>query len=385
MISRNGAPPQVIDRASLNALIERLRAEGYDVIGPRVRDGAIVYESLETGEALPAGWVDEQEAGSYRLVRSAGEAVFAHTVGPQGWKRVLFPPRQQLWEGKRQGAQFTIEPAAQPVRPTALLGVRACELAAIAIQDRVFLEGPFVDSGYAARRASLFIVAVNCGRSAATCFCVSMKTGPSVETGYDIALTELCGEGRHDFVVQSGSERGAALLGRLQSRPALPQDLAAAEAAVERAAAGQVRAMHPQAESVLKGNLTHRRWVEVAQRCLACSNCTMVCPTCFCSTVEDVSDLDGERIARERRWDSCFTLEFSHINGGSIRRDTASRYRQWLTHKVAHWHDQFGTSGCVGCGRCITWCPVGIDITEEVAAIAASPAVPSASASGEKR
>ena len=284
----------------------------------------------------------------------------------------MFPPRQQLWQGERAGSQFTIEPAQIDAPPTALLGVRACELAAIAIQDRVFLEGAYVDKGYAARRASLFIVAVNCGRATATCFCVSMKTGPRAESGYDLALTELCDDTRHDFVIEAGSERGAALMARLERRPAARADIEAAAAAVERAAASQVRKMAPDAEHVLKANLEHDRWAVVAQRCLACTNCTLVCPTCFCSTVEDVTDLTGEHVERQRRWDSCFTLDFSYIHGGSIRRDTASRYRQWLTHKLATWHDQFGTSGCVGCGRCITWCPVGIDITEEARAIRAS-------------
>jgi len=95
----------------------------------------------------------------------------------------------------------------------------------------------------------------------------------------------------------------------------------------------------------------------------------MVCPTCFCSTVEDTTDLSGLHAERWRKWDSCFTLDFTYIHGGSIRREGASRYRQWITHKLAHWHDQFGSSGCTGCGRCITWCPVGIDITEEARAI----------------
>ncbi|MGP6190362.1 MAG: 4Fe-4S dicluster domain-containing protein [Vulcanimicrobiaceae bacterium] len=376
---------EVIDRSGLDALIAGLCDDGYRVIGPQAVDGAIVYEPLESGDALPAGWRDEQEPGRYRLVRGPDQAVFAHTLGPQGWKRVLFPPRQRLWEGERHGSQFTVEPAETPAPPTVLLGVRACELAAIAVQDRVFLEGPFVDKGYAARRAALFIVAVNCGRSVSTCFCVSMETGPKARAGYDLALTELCDDARHDFVVEAGSERGAALLRRLERRPALAQDLEAAASAVEAAATSQVRSMHPDAERVLKANLEHRRWTEVAQRCLACTNCTLVCPTCFCSTVEDVTDLSGDHIARERRWDSCFTLEFSYIHGGSIRRDGASRYRQWLTHKLAHWHDQFGSSGCVGCGRCVTWCPVGIDITEEVAAIAAGAAVPAGSPPGEKR
>jgi Fe-S-cluster-containing hydrogenase component 2 len=118
-------------------------------------------------------------------------------------------------------------------------------------------------------------------------------------------------------------------------------------------------------------NLEHPRWDDVAERCLSCTNCTLVCPTCFCFAVEDVNSLDGERAERTQRWDSCFTLGHSMLHGaGSVRGDTRSRYRQWLTHKLSTWWDQFDESGCVGCGRCISWCPAGIDLTEEVAAIA---------------
>jgi ferredoxin len=124
---------------------------------------------------------------------------------------------------------------------------------------------------------------------------------------------------------------------------------------------------------LLAATLDHPRWDDVASRCLTCTNCTLVCPTCFCSTVEDVTDLTGRTAERWRRWDSCFTLGHSYLHGGSVRSTARDRYRQWLTHKLGTWIDQFGHSGCVGCGRCITWCPVGIDITEEVAALGAAP------------
>jgi formate hydrogenlyase subunit 6/NADH:ubiquinone oxidoreductase subunit I len=134
---------------------------------------------------------------------------------------------------------------------------------------------------------------------------------------------------------------------------------------------------------LLYENFEHPRWDNVAARCLSCANCTMVCPTCFCTTVEDVSDISGNHAERWRRWDSCFTQSFSYIHGGSVRTSAKSRYRQWMTHKLASWTDQFGTSGCVGCGRCITWCPVGIDITEEVRAIRESIVHPTPASKGD--
>ena len=122
-------------------------------------------------------------------------------------------------------------------------------------------------------------------------------------------------------------------------------------------------------KDILMNNLKHPRWDEVADRCLSCGNCTMVCPTCFCHHEKETIALDTSSSEHTREWDSCFSSGHSYIHGKVVRDETKYRYRQWLTHKVATWWEQFDTSGCVGCGRCISWCPVGIDITEEVAAI----------------
>jgi len=359
----------VIEPEALEGLVGALRARGYTVVGPTRRDGAIVYGELASAADLPAGWTDVQEAGSYRLERRDDEARFGYAVGPHSWKQLLFPPRVRLWRARRADGGLEVEEERPAEGPYAFLGVRSCELHAIAIQDRVFLGGAHADGDYAARREGAFVVAVNCFEPGGTCFCVSMGTGPRVESGYDLALTEIL-DGTHRFLVEAGSERGADVLGELPRRPADGEDEAAAGRAVEGAAERMGRTLDARdLRDLLAGTLEHPRWDDVAERCLTCGNCTLVCPTCFCSGVEDVTDLAGTESERYRSWDTCFSVRHSHIHGGDIRPSGRSRYRQWLTHKFGTWHDQFGSSGCVGCGRCITWCPVGIDVTEELAAL----------------
>jgi ferredoxin len=361
----------VLDLSGLRALVEVLRERGYRVVGPTVRDQAIVFEEIESVDELPAGWTDEQDGGTYRLHRRDDGALFGYAVGPHSWKPFLFPPRTRLWRATRRGDGMEVSEE-QPERAPryAFLGVRGCDLAAIGVQDRVFLQGSYPDPTYAARRSGAFIVAVNCGTPAATCFCTSMGTGPRAGAGFDLALTEVVDGVWHEFVVEVGSDQGAEVLAALPSQPARAEQERAADAVLERAAARMGRRMDTTGiKQLLYESYEHPRWDDVASRCLACGNCTMVCPTCFCSTVEDTTDLTGEHAERWRRWDSCYSLDFSHLGAGSVRASTRARYRQWLTHKLATWIDQFGTSGCVGCGRCITWCPVGIDLTQEVGAI----------------
>jgi sulfhydrogenase subunit beta (sulfur reductase) len=371
----------VIERDGLDALIRLLAAHGYTVIGPRLGDGAIIYDEIRDGAQLPTGWTEVQQPGSYQLQRRSDHAVFGFAVGPHSWKKFLHLPVLRLWRAQLQG-DGSISTAADsaPAPKLAFIGVRACDLHAIAIQDKVLIGGAFRDPSYAARRERAFIVAVNCTTAGATCFCVSMGTGPRAEAGYDLALTELLADGRHEFLVEIGSARGREVIAQIPSHPASDADRQSANEASARAAAQMGRQLDTTGiRELLLDNLEHPRWDNVAERCLACGNCTMVCPTCFCTTVEDHTDLAGGVAERVRTWDSCYTLEFSHLHGGSVRSSIKSRYRQWLTHKIATWWDQFGTSGCVGCGRCITWCPVGIDLTEEVLAIRAEQPVGSTS------
>jgi ferredoxin len=359
-----------IDRADLDDLFDILRESGYELIGPSVHDGAIVYDRIEASDDLPVGWTDDQDAASYRLARRDDQACFGFVVGPHSWKRYLFPPEVRLWSATRSQDGFAFKSDRDAPR-LALIGVRACELAAIGIQDAVFTGREHRDADYASRRDNIFLVAVNCTEAGGTCFCVSMGTGPTARSGYDLALTEVVEDGQHYFVLRGGSETGTAILERLgRARPAAEAELAFATRAEQRASAQMGRRMETDGlPKLLRQVARHPHWDDVAERCLSCANCTLVCPTCFCHNVEDVVDLTGENAERWRHWDSCFNGDYSYIHGGKIRPSIRGRYRQWLTHKLGTWHDQFGTSGCVGCGRCITWCPVGIDITAEVRAL----------------
>jgi ferredoxin len=361
----------VVPPAELDTLIQYLREQGYHVLGPTVRDAAIVCDEVTTLADLPRGWVDDQQPGRYRLEQHNHDRLFDYVVGPSSWKRTLYPPRTTLVQARRVEGTIALEDVSPPVTRYAFLGVRPCELAAIAVQDRIFLEGPWVDPVYQANRDDNFLVAVNCAVVGGTCFCVSMQTGPRAQTGYDLALTELP-DGA--LLVEVGSEKGERAIGHLTGRRATEADLAQAQAISEAAARQMGRTLPTDGlQALLYANYDHPQWERVAQRCLSCGNCTLVCPTCFCTTMEDTTDLTGAMAERIRSWDTCFGNDFSYIHGGAVRTNTRARYRQWLTHKLATWVDQFGSFGCVGCGRCITWCPVGIDITEEVAAIRHQP------------
>jgi ferredoxin len=357
-----------IERDALHELIQTLRREKYTVIGPTPRAGAIVLDEITSASQLPIGKTDEQSPAQYRLKERTDQACFSFSVGPHPWKRYLFPPVLRLFTANRNGNGFQVSDGATVQKDGqrfALLGVRACDLSAIQIQDQVFGGGTYKDPSYLQARSQAFLVAVNCTRAGGTCFCSSVRTGPRARTGFDLALSEVI-DNEHYFIVEVGTERGEEVMSSVSRRLAGDNEVEKADRLIRAAAQLTGRSLEPDnTREILYQNTDHPRWDVVAARCLSCANCTMVCPTCFCATVEDTTDLTGTEAQRTRKWDSCFTMDFSYIHGGSVRPSSKGRYRHWLTHKLASWVDQFGTIGCVGCGRCITWCPVGIDITEE--------------------
>ena len=353
----------LLSRADFPHLLTAPRQTGYRTLGPVVRDGAITCDEISQVNDLPIGWQDHQQPGSYRLEQKNTHRYFDVVHGPESIKRETFSPREPLLTIERLNNKISVQPTLPPSIPTALLGVRACDLAALKIQDQIFLKDQYSDPYYTIRRDSLFLIAMNCTRALETCFCASMKTGPRAQSDYDLVLTEE----DEDFVIEPGSRAGQDIFKLLPLSPVTEDRIQQDDARIATCATSQSRAIDStELPHAMYDAHDHPQWEEVANRCLACTNCTMVCPTCFCHTIEDHPDLTNQKSEHVRVWDSCFTPDHGYIHGKNFRPTIKDRYRMWLTHKFASWIDQFGMSGCVGCGRCITWCPVGIDLTEEL-------------------
>ena len=342
-------------------------SQEYKLIGPTVRDGAIVYDELQSAADLPIGWMDEQDPGFYRLKRRPDNAYFGYNLGQHSWKRFLFPPREKLYSiQKKDSLTFSrgLDPA---IEKMAFIGVRACEIQAMLVQDKVFQNARDVYEQYQKRRENIFILAVQCTTSAHTCFCSSMKSGPEVKGGFDLCLTEVIERQNHYFVIEIGTSKGGSLCQKIAFAEADDKTCQKASLLIEKNKCAMMRHVdNDHIHQMLMNSWNCKRWNHVASRCINCANCTMVCPTCFCSEITCTVSIDGLHADRWQSWDSCFNLSHSYIHDGPVRKSDLSRYRQWLTHKFGTWWDQFGLSGCVGCGRCITWCPVGIDVTEEL-------------------
>jgi sulfhydrogenase subunit beta (sulfur reductase) len=355
-----------IQKPTLNIILSKLREAGFETVGPRIKNDTLVYDLLESIDQLPRGYVTEQEAGQFRLVHAGHDRYFDLIPGQQSWKQFLFPSRLELFKMVKSGKSYQVEQAQPDKRSYAFIGVRGCELAAIQVQDKAFIREDFHDPVYRARRERVFILAVDCLHPAGTCFCASMGSGPRPKEAFDLRLTEL----DDAFLITIGSELGRTIMTGVSRDIPSAFLMNNAERGIEQATQSMGRSLDTSdLPDLLLKNLDHDEWDSVAKRCLSCTNCTQVCPTCFCWDAVDQMDLTGMKTARVRLWDSCFNADYSYQAGGNTRPTIRSRYRQWLSHKLGTWVQQYGTFGCVGCGRCITWCPAGIDLTEEIPAL----------------
>ena len=352
-----------LSKTDFPALLALLQALDYTCIAPQIRHGAIMFAPLTDITQLPQGFQDEQAPAHYRLRQTDSPYWFDWANGAAAIKPHTFAPQETLWKVMRdESGRLHFKTVLPKPDKVAILGVRACDLAALAVQDQHFLHGEYPDPYYQQRREHLLLIGVNCTHAAATCFCVSTGDGPAIHTGYDLLLSELA----DGFVVEMGSERGQLLAENLPLRPATADEIFTAQQRMQ-TATQQTRQLP--AKPLLYERLNHPHWQTLGEQCLACGNCTAVCPTCFCHQTIEQPELDTSHSSHERWWDSCFNQGHSYIHGWQVRSTPAEYYRQWLTHKLTGWQEQFGRSGCTGCGRCITWCPAGIDLTAAVEAL----------------
>ena len=348
-------------RESISVLFQNLRSQGYTVVGPSLREGVVrLAEITEPGE-LASGVLDAQAPGRYSITGDS-PSFFSSLNGPDSPKRFLHPPEvvlTKLIEGDRGVEQTS---TFHSDKRYAFFGLRPCDLRAVEIMDGALMFPGFEDPVYSGLRNGSIFVVVNCTRAGGNCFCATMGTGPEAGSGYDMAITEL-----PDRLLIDVPERSRRLLEGIKVSPASEEDLRLGREMTDQARTQMGRRFDKEgfSELMYAGADSHV-WKETADRCLACGNCTMVCPTCFCNVVQDRTDITDGSVSRVRMWDSCLSKDFVYSAGGNPRQERSARYRQFVMHKFAYWPDQFGPFGCVGCGRCITWCPVGIDITQTV-------------------
>ncbi len=355
-----------LPRNQFQSLLDVLMRKGYTLLGPSIRQGAIVYDHFTSVEELPVGVTDEQQAGRYQLQKTEDSRFFSWAAAAQSIKPLCFSASEVLWQSTTSSdGHLKFSETRPKTTPIAVIGAKACDIAALHLQDKHFLQQDYIDPYYEQRRKNVFLVAVDCSHPAETCFCHSTGDGPEAKP-VDINLVEL----NDGFLISAGSERGQLIADTLPLQQANQKQLTQKSAQHQAAIAKQTRHLPVgDIQNSLKNRQEHSHWDDIGQRCLACGNCTAVCPSCFCHSEHDQSALGSQTVSHLRQWDSCFNQNHSYIHGIVIRAESKTRYRQWMTHKFSSWIEQYGRAGCTGCGRCISWCPVGIDITRELAVL----------------
>lgn len=329
----------LVSKKTFFSWLDSLRGR-FSLIGPVKADGLTEFRQINSS--------DELNMGYHSTMLSPGKAY-------------LYRPREELFSFSF-GNSIEIREAPADAEQRILVGVHSCDTNAILYLDRVFL-GQFRDPIYEARRNNTMIISLNCERVTGNCFCPSVGAGPFLKSvnGYDMLLTDF----GDDYLVELKSERARGLFNVDDIKKSGAEEFKVKEEKERAALQKFTKTINMDGlDSVLRKGSEHPVWRTTAEElCLSCTNCVMVCPTCFCYDVVDEIAVDKKTVRRYRQWDACQDAKFAEVHGGNFRARRSARLRQFVTHKLGQTF-QFGVFGTVGCGRCITWCPTGIDLTE---------------------
>ena len=275
-------------------------------------------------------------------------------------KNFFSPAREKVADG------FSADLPHPNKKPRAIVGVKACDLKGFKIQDYVFLDHDFRDPFYGRAREENLIIASDCTAPLSTCFCLAQDVRPFPEENFDLALAEVAG----GFTATVATEKGENLLGKNKElfTPATEELLSEREerrAEVIRRVQENISRnevpLQERLEGIIEKNYEAELWAEEAQTCVECGACNTICPTCHCFLLYD--QLDQEKMARLRVWDSCLLKNFARVAGGANPRSQLwMRLRNRFEKKFDFFPRVAGFYACTGCGRCITACPGKIDI-----------------------
>ncbi len=329
----------IVSKDNFFAWLDSLRDQ-FTLIGPVTDDGQTEFRRIDSVRQL--------------------DMAYQSTMLSPG-KVYLYKPREELFRFSLDGDLEIREPRADDERRV-IIGLHSCDTKAVLYLDKTFL-GAFHDPRYEARRNNTVIIELNCETAGKNCFCSSMGTGPYLhaETGYDMQLTDFGSE----YLVELKTDRARSMFTVDDVRPAGRDEFVTKQEKEQRVSATFTKRIDTKGLDVLlRKNSQHRVWrITAEEACLSCSNCVMVCPTCFCYDITDEVSMDRKSARRLRQWDACQDAHFAEVHGGNFRGRRTARLRQFVTHKLAQ-TNQYGVYATVGCGRCITWCPTGIDLTE---------------------
>ena len=325
------------------------------------KDSFLKFIDALRSEHRVFGPVKERNYVAFREISSSTDLFMEYqTTMLSPGKMFIYKPREDILKFRME-APVSIEEITPTIEKQVIVGIHPCDINAILYLDKTFL-GVFPDPFYKARRENTILIGLNCMQVSENCFCSSVGAGPflKAQAGYDMILTDF-GE---DYLVEIKHSKASELF-TIKGKEAGPDEWRVKSEKEETVLKSFKKVIDIDGlDDLFMKNLDHPVWTTTAdERCLSCSNCVMVCPTCFCYDIVDETSMDLKGVRRIRQLDACQDLRFAEVHAGNFRLRRASRLRQFVIHNL-NYTNQYGVIKTVGCGRCITWCPTKIDLTE---------------------